>query len=164
MDKITVKDIDVRYKRINTGDFICLTDIAKYKNPEDPRFIVYSWLRNKNTIVFLGLWEELHNPDFNRVEFDTVKNEAGLNSFMISPQKWIEKTGAIGMTVSSGRYNSGVYAHQDIAFEFASWFQPNLSCISLKNFRGSRKKNKSNSVGLPKENLPKSITEYIRTP
>ena len=67
MDKITVKEIDVRYKRIDTGDFICLTDIARYKNPEDPRFIVYSWLRNKNTIVFLGLWEELHNPDFNRV-------------------------------------------------------------------------------------------------
>lgn len=73
MDKITVKDIDVRYKKIDTGDFICLTDIARYKNPEDPRFIVYSWLRNKNTIVFLGLWEELHNPDFNRIEFDTVK-------------------------------------------------------------------------------------------
>ena len=73
MDKITVKDIDVRYKKIDTGDFICLTDIARYKNPEDPRFIVYSWLRNKNTIVFLGLWEELHNPGFNRVEFDTVK-------------------------------------------------------------------------------------------
>ena len=135
MDKITVKDIDVRYKRINTGDFICLTDIAKYKNPEDPRFIVYSWLRNKNTIVFLGLWEELHNPDFNRVEFDTVKNEAGLNSFMISPQKWIEKTGAIGMTVSSGRYNSGVYAHQDIAFEFASWVSTEFKLYFIKEFQ-----------------------------
>ena len=135
MDKITVKDIDVRYKRINTGDFICLTDIAKYKNPEDPRFIVYSWLRNKNTIVFLGLWEELHNPDFNRVEFDTVKNEAGLNSFMISPQKWIEKTSAIGMTVSSGRYNSGVYAHQDIAFEFASWVSTEFKLYFIKEFQ-----------------------------
>ena len=135
MDKITVKDIDVRYKRINAGDFICLTDIAKYKNPEDPRFIVYSWLRNKNTIVFLGLWEELHNPDFNRVEFDTVKNEAGLNSFMISPQKWIEKTGAIGMTVSSGRYNSGVYAHQDIAFEFASWVSTEFKLYFIKEFQ-----------------------------
>ena len=96
MDKITVRDIDVRYKKIGTGDFISLTDIARYKNPEDPRFILYSWLRNKNTIAFLGLWEELHNPGFNRIEFDTVKNEAGLNSFMISPQKWIEKTGAVG--------------------------------------------------------------------
>ena len=135
MDKITVKDIDVRYKKIDTGDFICLTDIAKYKNPEDPRFIVYSWLRNKNTIVFLGLWEELHNPDFNRVEFDTVKNEAGLNSFMISPQKWIEKTGAIGLTVSSGRYNSGVYAHQDIAFEFASWVSTEFKLYFIKEFQ-----------------------------
>ena len=135
MDKITVKDIDVRYKKIDTGDFICLTDIAKYKNPEDPRFIVYSWLRNKNTIVFLGLWEELHNPGFNRVEFDTVKNEAGLNSFMISPQKWIEKTGAIGLTVSSGRYNSGVYAHQDIAFEFASWVSTEFKLYFIKEFQ-----------------------------
>ena len=135
MDKITVKDIDVRYKKIDTGDFICLTDIARYKNPEDPRFIVYSWLRNKNTIVFLGLWEELHNPDFNRIEFDTVKNEAGLNSFMISPQKWIEKTGAIGLTVSSGRYNSGVYAHQDIAFEFASWVSTEFKLYFIKEFQ-----------------------------
>ena len=141
MDKITVKDIDVRYKKIDTGDFICLTDIARYKNPEDPRFIVYSWLRNKNTIVFLGLWEELHNPDFNRVEFDTVKNEAGLNSFMISPQKWIEKTGAIGLTVSSGRYNSGVYAHQDIAFEFASWVSTEFKLYFIKEFHDAIKEN-----------------------
>ena len=135
MDKITVRNIDVRYKKVDTGDFISLTDIARYKNPEDPRFIVYSWLRNKNTIVFLGLWEELHNPDFNRIEFDTVKNEAGLNSFMISPQKWIEKTGAVGLTVSSGRYNSGVYAHQDIAFEFASWVSTEFKLYFIKEFQ-----------------------------
>ena len=133
MDKITVKDIDVRYKKIDTGDFICLTDIAKYKNPEDPRFIVYSWLRNKNTIVFLGLWEELHNPDFNRVEFDAFRSQAGLNSFVMTPQKWVDSTGAIGIVSKAGRYG-GTYAHKEIAFEFASWISVEFKLYLVKEF------------------------------
>lgn len=134
-NQIEVKGIDVRYKKINQNEYISLTDIAKYKNPADPRFIVYSWLRNKDTLRFLCIWEELNNPDFNRVEFDTVTKDAGTNAFMITPSQWIEKLGGIGLTVSAGRYNSGVFAHQDIAFEFASWISPEFKLYMIKEFQ-----------------------------
>ena len=134
-NQIEVKGIDVRYKKINQNEYISLTDIAKYKNPADPRFIVYSWLRNKDTLRFLCIWEELNNPDFNRVEFDTVTKDAGTNAFMITPSQWIEKLSGIGLTVSAGRYNSGVYAHQDIAFEFASWISPEFKLYMIKEFQ-----------------------------
>ena len=104
-------------------DYISLTDIAKYKDSENPRYIIQNWLRNKSTIEFLGVWEQMNNSNFNRVEFDTVKNEAGLNSFLMSPKKWIETTNAVGIKSTAGRYG-GTYAHSDIAFEFASWISP----------------------------------------
>ncbi|MCL1993990.1 MAG: KilA-N domain-containing protein [Spirochaetes bacterium] len=120
-DKIIVKGIEVRYSRINQNDYMSLTDIAQYKNPNAPKDVVKNWLRSKETIAFLGLWESLNNPDFKGVEFDSFRNEAGYNAFTLSPEQWIEKTGAIGITTSRGRYSQGTFAHKDIAFEFATW-------------------------------------------
>ena len=115
--KLIVQDREIA---IVKDDYISLTDIAKSKNPDEPRDVVKNWLRNKNTIEFLGLWERINNPGFKGVEFDLFKNEAGFNSFTLSPTKWCEKTGAIGIISKAGRYG-GTYAYKDIAFEFASW-------------------------------------------
>ncbi|MFZ1678938.1 MAG: KilA-N domain-containing protein [Saprospiraceae bacterium] len=101
------------------SDFISLTDIAKYRNPEEPFSIVNNWIRSRSTIDFLGLWEKLNNSDFKPLEFERFRNEAGSNYFVLSPQRWIDITGAIGITSKSGRYG-GTFAHKDIAFEFAS--------------------------------------------
>lgn len=116
------------------NDFISLTDIAKYKNPNDPRFVIQNWLRNRNTIEFLGIWETLSNPNFNRVEFDTFKSQSGLNSFSLTPQNWIDKTNAIGIQSKSGRYG-GTYAHTDIAFEFASWISAEFKLYIIKDYQ-----------------------------
>ena len=133
--EITVKGLNVKYKKVDQSDYISLTDIAKFKNPTDPRFTVYTWLRSKETLRFLAVWEELNNPDFNRVEFDTVTKDAGTNAFMITPSQWIEKLNGIGLTVSAGKYNSGIYAHQDIAFEFASWVSAEFKLYLIKEFQ-----------------------------
>ena len=106
-------------------DYLSLTDIAKYQNPKDPRFIIQNWMRTRNTVHYLGLWEELHNPHFNRVEFEAVKKEVGLNSFVMTPQKWIEATNAIGIQSKAGRYG-GTYAHSDIAFKFAEYIKQGM--------------------------------------
>lgn len=119
------------------NDFISLTDIAKYKNSSDPRFVIQNWMRNRNTLEFIGLWEQLHNPTFNRVQFDTVKSEAGLNSFTLSPKQWIETTNAIGIISKAGRYG-GTYAHKDIAFEFASWVSPEFKLYIIKDYQRLR--------------------------
>lgn len=103
----------------NDDDYISLTDIARKRNPEFPADVIKNWLRNRSTIEFLGLWEVMHNPKFKLVDFDQFKQEAGSNGFVLSPQKWINSTHAIGMRSKSGR-NGGTYAHKDIAFEFAS--------------------------------------------
>lgn len=134
-NQVEVKGIDIRYKEISQEDYISLTDIAKFKNPTDPRFTVYTWLRNKDTLRFLCVWEELNNQNFNRVEFDTVTKDAGTNGFMITPSQWIEKLNGIGLTVAAGRYNSGIYAHRDIAFEFASWVSPEFKLYIIKEFQ-----------------------------
>ncbi|MGB4847994.1 MAG: KilA-N domain-containing protein [Saprospiraceae bacterium] len=101
------------------SDFISLTDIAKYRNPEEPFSIINNWIRSRSTIDFLGLWEKLNNSDFKPLEFERFRNEAGSNYFVLSPQRWIDTTGAIGITSKSGRYG-GTFPHKDIAFEFAS--------------------------------------------
>jgi len=132
---IQVEGVDVVIKEIDSQKYISLTDIAKKKNSEEPRFVVINWLRNRNTVEFLGVWEKIHNPDFNRVGFDTVRKNAGLNSFTISPSKWIEETNAIGLVSKSGRYDSGTYAHEDIALEFASWISPEFKLYFVKEFR-----------------------------
>lgn len=126
--------INVRLDK-NEQDYISLTDIAKHQDPEKTRYIIQNWLRSKSTIEFLGLWEELNNPNFNRIEFDAVKNAAGSNSFVMTPKQWIEKTNAIGIISSSGRYHSGTYAHKDIAFEFCSWFSPVFKLYLIKEYQ-----------------------------
>lgn len=124
------------------NDFISLTDIAKYKNVDDPRFVIQNWMRNRNTLEYLGLWEILNNPKFNRVQFDTFRNEAGLNRFTMTPQKWIESTGAIGVISKPGRYG-GTFAHSDIAMEFASWISPEFKLYIIQDYK--RLKNKESS-------------------
>ena len=129
-DTLHVKGIEVGiYTEDYRNEYISLTDIARYRNSDDPRFAIQNWMRNRNTIEFLGLWESLHNPSFNRVQFDTFKTEAGLNRFVMTPTKWIEQTGAIGITSKAGRYG-GTYAHSDIAMEFASWISAEFRIIA----------------------------------
>ncbi len=132
--KIEVKGVNVTFIKTQQEDFISITDIAKYKNPEVPADIIKNWLRSKNTIELLGLWEKLHNPDFKLVEFDQFKNEAGYNHFVLSPKKWIETTNAIGLQSKSGRYG-GTYAHIDIALEFASWISVEFKFYLIKEFQ-----------------------------
>ncbi|MBW6471106.1 MAG: KilA-N domain-containing protein [Methanosarcinaceae archaeon] len=115
-------------------DYICITDIARYKNAERTDDLVRNWLRNRNTIEFLGLWEQLNNPNFNAVEFDGIRMQAGLNSFTLTPKQWIEKTEAIGIISKAGRYG-GSYAHKDIAFEFASWISVEFKLYLIKEFQ-----------------------------
>ena len=139
-DKITVKGIDVRYSRINQNDYISLTDIAKFKNANAPKDVVKNWLRSKETIAFLGLWETLNNPNFKGVEFDSFKNEAGYNAFTLSPEQWIENTNAIGITTSRGRYSQGTFAHKDIAFEFATWVSVEFKLYFIYEYQRLKEK------------------------
>ena len=135
-DVLHVQGIDVGiYSEDFRNEYISLTDIARYRNTEDPRFAIQNWMRNRNTIEFLGLWESLHNPDFNRVQFDTFRVEAGLNRFVMTPSKWIEMTNAKGITVKAGRYNGGTFAHSDIAMEFASWISSEFKLYLMKDYR-----------------------------
>ena len=115
-------------------DYISLTDIAKYKDSENPADIIKNWLRNRNTLEFLGAWEKMNNLDFKLVEFDQFRNEAGLNSFVMSPKKWIETTNAVGIKSTAGRYG-GTYAHSDIAFEFASWISPEFKLYIIQDYQ-----------------------------
>ncbi|OGJ42002.1 DNA-binding protein, partial [Candidatus Peregrinibacteria bacterium RIFCSPLOWO2_02_FULL_39_10] len=133
--KIEVKGLGISLFQKNNDDYISLTDIARYKNQFEPKDIVKNWMRSKSTIEFLGLWEKLNNPVFKGVEFDPFKNEAGSNSFVLSPQRWIEKTGAIGLISKSGRYSGGTFAHKDIAFEFTSWISPEFKLYLIKEFQ-----------------------------
>ena len=135
---INVQGLQVGFMQSEQKDYICITDIAKHKNPEAPRDIIKNWMRSKNTIELLGLWEKLHNPDFKQVEFDLFKNEAGYNHFVLSPQKWIEATNAIGLQSKSGRYG-GTYAHIDIALEFASWVSVEFKFYLIKEFQYLKK-------------------------
>ena len=132
-NKLIVKDTVIRLIKTNQDDYISLTDIAKYKSDE-PNVVIQNWLRNKNTIEFLGIWEKLNNSNFNPIEFEGVKNKAGSNAFTLSPTKWINITNAIGIISKSGRYG-GTYAHKDIAFEFASWISPEFKLYIIKEFQ-----------------------------
>lgn len=127
-ETIHAKGIDIGiYTKDFENEYISLTDIAKYRNDNDPRFVIQNWMRNRNTVEFLAVWEELHNPDFNRVQFEAVRSEAGLNRFVMTPTKWIEQTNAIGIVSKAGRYGGGTYAHSDIAMAFATWISPELT-------------------------------------
>jgi len=133
-NQIVVLHETVRIQRIDQDDYISLTDIARYKNADDPRFVIQNWMRSRSSIEFLGIWELLNNPDFNRVEFDTVKNQSGSNAFVMTPTKWTDLTGAIGINSKAGRYG-GTYAHKDIAFEFASWVSVEFKLYLIKEFQ-----------------------------
>jgi hypothetical protein len=133
-NKILVQNTEVLIKEHHKVDFISLTDIARAKNPNEPKDVVKNWLRSKTTIEFLGLWERINNSNFKGVEFDSFKNEAGSNSFTMSPKKWIDSTNAIGLMSSSGRYG-GTFAHRDIAFEFASWVSAEFKLFLIKEFQ-----------------------------
>ncbi len=129
--KIKVEDKLISIVKQNDQDYICLTDMVRGKEGHDH---IRNWMRNRNTVEFLGLWETLHNPEFKSVEFDRFRKEAGLNSFNLTPKKWIEATGAIGIIARSGRYG-GTYAHKDLAFEFGAWISPMFKLLLIKEFQ-----------------------------
>ncbi|MGJ3241644.1 MAG: KilA-N domain-containing protein [Opitutales bacterium] len=132
--RINVQGTEIAVIRRDDEDFISLTDIAKSRNAEHPDDLIRNWLRNRNTLELLGIWEQLHNPNFNPVEFDGIKKLAGLNSFTLTPKQWIDKTGAAGIVSKAGRYG-GTYAHRDVAFEFASWVSVEFKLYLIKEFQ-----------------------------
>lgn len=135
--KISVQNIEVSVRTSkDDNDYFSLTDMAKWKNAEDPRFVVQKWMSTKFTLEFLGIWEVINNPEnFNRTEFDSFKNQAGSNSFSMSPEKWKKTTNAIGIRSKAGRYGGGTFAHKDIALEFASWLSPEFKLYLIKEFQ-----------------------------
>lgn len=133
MSKIVVGNTSITVLRFKESDFISLTDIAKRKS-DDPSAVIGNWIRNRNTIEYLGIWETLYNPDFKLLEFEGFRKEAGLNAFTLSPQKWVITTNAAGIYVKSGRYG-GTYAHKDIAFKFASWISVEFELYLYKEFQ-----------------------------
>lgn len=133
--KITAQGTEITVLSHGTDDdYISLTDIARYKNSEDPNGVVANWLRNRNTVEFLGVWEQLYNPDFKPLEFEGFRKQAGLNAFTLSPMKWVNATNAIGITVKAGR-GGGTFAHKDIAFEFASWISVEFKLYIIKDYQ-----------------------------
>ncbi|MFA6010197.1 MAG: KilA-N domain-containing protein [Desulfobacteraceae bacterium] len=134
MAKIEVKGTTITVCSQSEEDYICITDIARHKHTERTDDLIRNWIRNRNTIEFLGIWEQLNNLNFKPVEFDGFRKQAGLNSFTLTPKQWIEKTGAIGLISKSGRYG-GTYAHKDIAFEFASWISVEFKLYLIKEFQ-----------------------------
>ena len=133
-NQLTVKGADIRIITGKQQDYISLTDIARYKKRERTDDLIRNWIRNRNTVEFIGIWEQLNNPDFKPVEFDGFRKKAGLNSFTLTPKQWIEKTNAIGIVSKAGRYG-GTYAHKDIAFEFATWISVEFKLYLIKEFQ-----------------------------
>ena len=131
---IYVKGTEITVFQNEQSDYISLTDIARYKDLERTETIIQNWIRNRNTIELLGFWELMYNPGFKPLEFEGFKKQAGLNSFVMTPKKWIETTNAIGITSKSGRYG-GTFAHKDIAFEFASWISIEFKLYIIKEFQ-----------------------------
>ena len=132
MAKIKVNDTEISVISFEEKDYISLTDMVR--NIENGLALIEKWLRNKNTIEFMGIWEEMYNPIFNSPEFEGIKNEAGLNRFVMSVKQWISKTNAIGIVAKSGRYG-GTYAHKDLAFEFASWVSPQFKLYLIREYQ-----------------------------
>lgn len=137
--EMIVEDRKINVLMVDNQDYISLTDLARYADEEEPRLPIQNWMRNKDVILYLGLWEQLNNKDFKRVEFDAFKNEAGSNKFKVSPQKWIKETNAKGIISKSGRYDGGTFAHPDIAFEFASWLSPEFKLYLIQEFQRLKK-------------------------
>ena len=158
MTKMQVKDISVSVVKVNNDDYISLTDMLKAKDGE---FFFSNWLRNRNTVEFLGIWEKLNNPDFNYVEFDIIKSLAGLNSYRLSAKEWMQKTNAIGIISKAGRYG-GTYAHKDIAFEFAMWISPEFKVYLIREFQRLKEQEQAQIGWSAKRELSK-INYHIHT-
>ncbi len=173
MKELNVLDTKITYYNMNDEDYISLTDMLKSK---DGDFFISDWLRNRNTIEFLGIWEELHNPNFNYGEFAIIKSQAGLNSYKISVKEWVNKTNSIGIVAKTGRYG-GTYAHKDIAFEFGMWISPKFKLLLIKEFErlkaeeqkqlgwdAKRELSKINykihTDAIKKNLIPKELTKY----
>ena len=132
--KLNVNELEIVLYKQNDEEYISLTDMAKFRDSERTNYIIQNWMRTRNTIEFLGLWEQLNNPNFKSIEFDAFKNESGSNSFTLTPKKWIEATNSIGIISKAGRYG-GTYAHKDIAFEFASWISPTFKLYLITEYQ-----------------------------
>ena len=137
--EINVNDNKISVIRIGNKEYISLTDLARYKDKERTDYIIQNWMRNSNTILYLGTWEYLNNHNFNSIEFDGFKKESGTNAFVMTPKKWITLTNAIGIISKQGRYNGGAFAHPDIAFEFASWLSPEFKLYVIQEFERWKK-------------------------
>ncbi|TSC93858.1 MAG: hypothetical protein CEN91_103 [Candidatus Berkelbacteria bacterium Licking1014_85] len=129
-----IQNVDVSFQTFYEKDYISLTDMAKYKDRESTGIVIANWLSTKYTVQFMGAWERVHNQNFNVMEFNNIKNEAGSNGYILSSSRWIQKTNAIGLRSSAGRYG-GTYAHKDIAFEFATWLSPEFKLYLIKEFQ-----------------------------
>ena len=173
MKEINVLDTKITYFNIDKEDYISLTDMLKSK---DGDFFISDWLRNRNTIEFLGIWEELHNPNFNYGEFAIIKSQAGLNSYKLSVKEWVNKTNSIGIIAKTGRYG-GTYAHKDIAFEFGMWISPKFKLLLIKEFERLKSEEqkqlgwsarrelskinyKIHTDAIKKNLIPKELTKY----
>ncbi|HUM88593.1 MAG TPA: KilA-N domain-containing protein [Prolixibacteraceae bacterium] len=160
MAKITVKNTEVVVISLNDTDYISLTDIAKHKT-DDSSAVIGNWMRNRNTLEFLGIWEILYNTNFKPLEFEGFKKEAGLNAFTMSPLKWINSTGAVGIVVKSGRYG-GTFAHKDIAFKFASWISVEFELYIVKEFQRLKEEEQKKLGWTAKRELAK-LNYHIHT-
>ena len=173
MAKVTVKDTEITVVKIKDEDYLCLTDMLKAK---DGDFFITDWLRNRNTLEYIGIWEKVYNPNFNYGEFAIIKSQAGLNSYKISVKEWVNKTSSIGIVAKTGRYG-GTYAHKDIAFEFGMWISPKFKLLLIKEFErlkseeqkqlgwnAKRELSKINyrihTDAIKKNLIPKELTKY----
>ncbi|PKQ64813.1 DNA-binding protein [Labilibaculum filiforme] len=159
--QINVKEVAVRTINVNGEDFISITDIAKQKNPIEPKDVVKNWMRLKNTLEYLGLWEHLNNASFKGVEFDPLLNDSGSNAFTMSPSRWVELTGAIGIITKNGR-GGGTYAQKDIAFKFASWVSVEFELYLVKEFQRLKEEEQKQLGWSAKRELAK-INYHIHT-
>jgi hypothetical protein len=132
--KIKIDNLEIVLYSKNEAEYISLTDMARFKDTDRTNYIIQNWMRSRNTIEFIGLWEQLNNQNFKSIEFDAFKNEAGSNTFSLTPQRWIESTNAIGIISKSGRYG-GTFAHKDIAFEFATWLSPTFKLYLINEYQ-----------------------------
>ena len=158
--EIIVDNTNITIVSINEDDYISLTDIAKYKS-DDPIAVISNWMRNRNTVEYLGIWESLYNQDFKPLEFEGFRKQAGLNAFTLSPQKWVKTTNAIGIISKSGRYG-GTYAHKDIAFKFASWISVEFELYIVKEFQ-RLKQEEQNKIGWSAKRELARINYHIHT-
>lgn len=133
--KLRIEDHEIAVFSQNTEDYISITDMARFKNSETTGLVISHWLSTRYTVEFMGIWEQINNPNFNVTEFSNIRNESGSNGFVLSVKLWIEKTNAIGILAKPGRYASGTFAHKDIAFEFGSWISPQFKFYLIKEFQ-----------------------------